>query len=75
MDIIDITDAIVNGLDRRIGKGEFKTMSEIRIALREAANAYGNDSRVADWMDWMMAELRSRYILYCGEEGIVAAWY
>ena len=75
MDIIQITDEIVNGLDRRIGKGEFKTMSEIRIALREAADAYGNDSRLADWMDWMMAELRSRYTLYCEQEEIVVNWY
>lgn len=68
MDLIDITDAIVDVLKERIWRGEFKTMSEIRIALREAADAYGNDSRLADWMNWMMYELESSYDLYCEEE-------
>lgn len=68
MDLIDITDRIVDELKERIWRGEFKTMSEIRIALREAAAAYGNDSRLDDWMNWMMYELESSYDLYCEEE-------
>lgn len=39
MDVIDISDRIVDELNERIWKGEFRSMREIRIALREAADA------------------------------------
>ena len=50
-------------------------MREIRIALREAADAYGKDSQLGDWMNWMMYELQSSYSLYCEKEEIDMNWY
>lgn len=75
MNLLDITDAIVNELKERIWRGEFRSVREIRIALLEAADAYGKDSRLGDWMDWVMYELESSYSLYCEEEEVVVNWY
>lgn len=75
MDLIDITDRIVDELKERIWRGEFRSVRELRIALREAADAYGKDSRLGDWIDWLMYELQSSYSLYCETEEIVMNWY